>query len=44
VTGGWELRVEDITQLANAPSFYNYIMSGRRLDRIELTFFRTHPT
>ena len=36
--------VEDITQLANAPSFYNYIMSGRRLDRIELTFFRTHPT
>lgn len=38
-----EMWVENTTQLANAPIIHNHVLAGRRLDRIELTFFRTRP-
>lgn len=36
-----EFWVENVTQLTNTPAFRNYLALGKRLDRIELTFFRT---
>jgi hypothetical protein len=36
-----ELWVENTTQLTNSPIIHNNLLLGRRLDRIELTFFRT---
>jgi hypothetical protein len=36
-----EFWVENVTQLTNTPTFRNYLALGKRLDRIELTFFRT---
>jgi len=36
-----EVWVENTTQLPNAPTIHNHVLAGRRLDRIELTFFRT---
>ena len=38
-----ELWVENTTQLTNSPIIHNNLLLGRRLDRIELTFFRTGP-
>jgi len=38
-----EFWVENVTQLTNIPTFRNYLASGKRLDRIELTFFRPRP-
>ncbi len=38
-----EFWVENVTQLTNIPTFRNYLALGKRLDRIELTFFRTPP-
>lgn len=35
-----EVWVENTTQLANTPVIHNNFLLGRRLDRIELTFFR----
>ncbi len=33
--------VDNTTQLGNWPVIHNHLLTGRRLDRIELTFFRT---
>ncbi len=38
-----EFWVENTTQLTNSPIIHNNLLIGRRLDRIELTFFRTRP-
>jgi hypothetical protein len=35
-----EFYVENATQLTNAPVFYNHVKARRRLDRVELTYFR----
>jgi hypothetical protein len=36
-----EFWVQNTTQLTNSPIIHNNLVIGRRLDRIELTFFRT---
>jgi hypothetical protein len=38
-----EFWVENTTQLTNSPVIHNHLLIGRRLDRVELTFFRTPP-
>lgn len=38
-----EFWVEGTTQLTNSPIIHNNLAAGRRLDRVELTFFRTPP-
>lgn len=35
-----ELWIESATQLTNTPIFRNHLVTGKRLDRIELTYFR----
>jgi len=40
---GDEVWVENTTQLPNVPIIHSHVLAGRRLDRIELTFFRTRP-
>jgi hypothetical protein len=35
-----EFWVQNTTQLTNSPIIHNHLLAGRRLDRIELTFFR----
>ncbi|MBN2114435.1 MAG: hypothetical protein JW785_09950 [Acidimicrobiia bacterium] len=35
-----EVWIENTTQLTNTPIFRNHLVTGKRLDRIELTYFR----
>lgn len=35
-----EFWVENVTQLTNVPTFRNYLSLGKRIERIELTYFR----
>lgn len=38
-----EVWIENTTQLTNPPLFRNHLITGKRIDRIELTYFRAPP-